>query len=90
MNLLQYVVRGAFGAAAFGAHQASGFGNLGADGMISDAALTVRFDNGVLDSVQASDSYGMAFDFAISGEKWVLRCMTNPWLPEAGENILLV
>lgn len=90
VSLLQYVMQAAFGAEAFGARQARGFGNLGADGMICDAALAVRFDNGVLASVQASDSYGMAFEFAVSGEKGVLRCKTNPWLPAAADNILLV
>ncbi|WP_054006838.1 Gfo/Idh/MocA family protein [Cypionkella psychrotolerans] len=89
-SLLQYVMQVAYGPEAFGTRQASGFGNLGADGMICDAALTVRFDNGVLASIQASDSYGMAFEFAISGEKGVLCCKTNPWLPGACENILQV
>lgn len=90
VSLLQYVMQAAFGAEAFEARQARGFGNIGADGMICDATLAVRFDNGVLAAVQASDSYGMAHEFAISGEKGVLRCKTNPWLPEAGDNILLV
>ncbi len=90
VSLLQYVMQVAYGAKAFGQRQTSGFGNIGADGMICDAAMAVRFDNGVLASMQASDSYGMAFEFAVSGEKAVLRCKTNPWLPGVGENILLV
>lgn len=90
VSLLQYVMQVAYGLAAFGRRQAKGFGNRGADGMICDAALAVRFDNGVLASVQASDSYGMAFEFTVSGDLGVLRCKTNPWLPGAGENILLV
>lgn len=90
VSLVQYVMQVAYGAAAFGAHQARGFGNIGVDGMICDAALMVRFDNGVLASVQTSDRYGMAFEFAVSGEKGVLHCKTNPWLPGAEENVLLV
>ncbi len=90
VSLLQYVMQVAYGAEAFAQRESRGFGNRGADGMICDAALAVRFNNGVLASVQASDSYGMAFEFAISGEKGGLRCKTNPWLPGVAENILLV
>ena len=90
VSLVQYVMQVAYGPAAFAARQARGFGNLGADGMICDATLAVRFDNSVLASVQASDSYGMAHEFAISGEKGVLHCKTNPWLPGAEGNVLLV
>ena len=90
VSLVQYVMQVAYGPEAFGMRQARGFGNVGADGMISDATLAVRFDNGVLATVQASDSYGMAHEFAISGEKGVLRCQTNPWLPGAEGNILLM
>lgn len=90
VSLVQYVMQVACGPEAFDARQAKGFGNIGADGMICDATLAVRFDNGVLASVQTSDSYGMAHEFAVSGEKGVLRCKTNPWLPGVEGNILLV
>jgi len=89
VSLLQYVVQTACGPDAFVHRVASGIGNLSShDGNICDAALTVRFSNGVLATLQSTDSYGMSFDFAVYGDRGVLRFATNPWLPVAGENLL--
>jgi predicted dehydrogenase len=89
VSLLQYVVQTAFGPEVFTDRVTGGSGNVSDhDGNICDAALLVRFSNGVLATVQSTDSYGMSFDFAIYGDRGVLRFRTNPWLPVAGENIL--
>ncbi|WP_338049415.1 Gfo/Idh/MocA family oxidoreductase [Rhizobium tubonense] len=89
VSLLQYVVQTAFGAEVFTDRVTRGSGNVsGHDGNICDAALLVRFGNGVLATIQSTDSYGMSFDFAIHGDCGVLRFRTNPWLPIAGENAL--
>jgi predicted dehydrogenase len=58
------------------------------DGNIGDAAVSTRFSNGVLATLQSTDSYGMAWSFAIHGDKGVARFKTNPWLPVAGDNII--
>jgi len=90
-SLLHYVVQTVFGPDAFSARNTSGFGNISAhDGNICDAALSVRFSNGVLASLQSTDSYGMAWDFSVYGERGVARFTTNPWLPAAGRNAFVV
>lgn len=55
---------------------------------ICDAAVSARFSNGLLATLQSTDSYGMAWSFAIHGDKGVARFKTNPWLPVAGDNII--
>jgi len=90
-SLLHYVVQTACGPQTFANRVTSGTGNVsGHDGNICDAALTVRFSNGLLATLQSTDSYGMSFDFAVHGDRGVLRFRTNPWLPVAGENVLEV
>lgn len=94
VSLLHLVMQTAFGDAAFDDRIMTGAGhNTGTlqgtpDGTISDAALTVRFDCGVLASIQSSDSYGNVSDFSITGDNGVLRFRTNPWLPQPGRNSL--
>jgi dihydrodiol dehydrogenase / D-xylose 1-dehydrogenase (NADP) len=89
VSLMQYVVQTAFGDDAFGNRTISGHGNISAhDGNICDAALAVRFGGGVLATLQSTDSFGMSFDFVIRGDRASLRFVTNPWLPEAGDNRL--
>jgi len=89
VSLLQFVIQSAFGPDAFSNRTITGSGNISShDGNVCDAALSVRFDNGVLATLQTSESYGMAHEFVIAGDKGALRFATNPWLPVAGENVL--
>lgn len=89
VSLLHFVVQSMCGQDVFATGQLTGFGNVSDhDGTICDAAVSVRFDNGVLANLQSTDSYGMAHEFSISGENGVLRFVTNPWLPVAGRNHL--
>ncbi len=86
-SLLHYVIQTACGPEAFSTRVASAFGNVSPhDGNICDASLSVRFGNGVLATLQSTDSFGMSFAFFIHGERGSLRFLTNPWLPVAGEN----
>lgn len=88
-SLLHYVIQTACGQDVFSRRAATAFGNVSPhDGNICDASLSVRFDNGVLATLQSTDSFGMSFAFAIHGERGSLRFLTNPWLPVAGENRL--
>lgn len=90
-SLLHYVMQTAFGPAAFADRISSGFGIVSPqDGNIADATLALRFGNGVLATLQSTDSYGMDFAFTVAGERGMLRCKTNPWLPVGGENRLEV
>ncbi len=89
VSLLQLVVQTMGGDGAFDDHVIAGFGNPAtADDSIADAALSVRFGNGVLASVQSTDCVGMDHAFAVTGSSGVLRFVTNPWLPVAGDNVL--
>lgn len=87
VSLLHLVVQVTGGDQAFRARSMTGLGSRSAaDGNVVDAALTVRFDDGVLASLQSSDSYGNGSEFSISGDHGVLRFETNPWLPVPGVN----
>ena len=85
-SLLHLVVQTMCGDDAFAQRQIAAQGTLNADGNIQDAAATIRFDNGVLATLQSSDSHGFAHSFEIVTTKGTLRFATNPWLPEAGKN----
>lgn len=87
-SLLHFVVQTMCGEEAFSSRRMGADGNLNSDGNVCDAAVTVRFDNGVLASLQSTDSYGMAFGFSIVADNGTLRFRTNPWHPLAGRNHL--
>ncbi|MEP3276227.1 MAG: Gfo/Idh/MocA family oxidoreductase [Stappiaceae bacterium] len=89
VSLLHFIVQSMCGDDAFQSRRMQAVGNRSeTDGNICDTAVTVRFENGVLANLQSTDSYGMAYDFSIFGEKGVLRFITNPWHPLAGRNHL--
>lgn len=89
VSLLHLVVQATGGDGAFAARSLTGVGNqLDDSGNVCDAAMAVRFDNGVLATIQSTDSYGNGSEFAITGTNGVLRFETNPWLPVAGDNVM--
>lgn len=91
LSLVHFVMQTAYGSDVIQHRQVQGQGNIAQDGGVShvrDASLAVRFDNGVLATIQSTDSFGNDFSFAIRGEKAVLRFKTNPWLPPAGESVV--
>ncbi len=89
VSLLHFVLQTMCGDDAFGTRSSAATGNRSEfDRNVVDAALSVRFGNGVLATLQSTDSYGMSSEFAISGDNGVLRFDTNPWLPVAGQNTL--
>lgn len=90
VSLLQLVIQTTFGPGAFTDRTIAAVGNRNDDGNIADAAISIRFGNGVLATLQSSDSYGNTSGFAVIGDRGVLRFETNPWLPVAGDNVLTV
>ncbi len=89
VSLLHFVVQAACGPQDFAFRHLTGLGNIQPEtGNLVDAALAVRFSNGVLASLQCSDGYGLTHDFAMHGERATLRFRTNPWLPAAGRSVL--
>lgn len=87
-SLLQLTVQTMCGNDAFVNRRLRGVGNLGADGTVCDAACTVRFDNGVLATLQSTDSYGTRNAFSVLGTKGELRFVSNPWQPIGGRSHL--
>ena len=88
VSLLHLTVQTMCGADSFEARQCQGLGNLNDDGTISDAVCSVRFDNGVLATLQSTDSYGTENAFSVMGENGVLSFETNPWQPISGRSTL--
>ncbi len=88
VSLLHLVLQTMSGDGAFVDRRLTAVGTIGADDTVEDAAVSVRFSNGVLATLQSSDNYGNGSDFAISTDQGVLRFETNPWLPAAGSNVL--
>ncbi len=89
-SLLHFVMQSSFGEDAFSARRVTATGNLNSERNICDTAISVRFENGTLATLQSTDSYGMHHSFEIVGELGSLRFATNPWLPVGGENVLEV
>ena len=87
-SLLHLTVQTMCGQDAFMQHQLQGFGNLNDDGTICDAACSLRFENGVLATLQSTDSYGKANAFSVIGEQGILSFVTNPWQPVGGRSTM--
>lgn len=91
LSLMHWVMQAAYGRDAYKSRKVHGLGNLSNDGShVRDASYTARFGNGVLATLQSTDSFGNDFSFAIQGEKAVLQFKTNPWLPPAGDSVMEV
>lgn len=91
VSLLHLVIETAYGPGSFGARSISGQGNLAHDDGVThvrDAAVSARFDAGVLATIQSTDSFGNDFSFVVQGDRGKLRFETNPWAPRIGESIL--
>ncbi len=87
-SLLHLTVQTMCGPRAFGQRILHGVGNLNSDNTICDAACLVRFDNGVIATLQSTDSYGTCNAFSVLGSKGELRFVSNPWQPIAGRSHL--
>jgi predicted dehydrogenase len=93
VSLLHFVMETAHGAGAWEKRTVLGHGKLATDNDVThvrDAALTARFDCGVLATIQSSDSFGNDFSFTVQGDKASLTFLTNPWLPKAGDNVMQI
>ncbi len=88
-SLTHFVVQTVLGDHAFGNRRVTGTGVVDPESeTVSDAALAVRFGDGVLATLQSSGNYGNTSEFSVAGDGGVLRFATNPWLPVGGENII--
>ena len=89
VSLLQLVMNASFGDEAFENRKLSGFGlRSEIDGNVTDAVVNVHFENGVLAQIATSETHGMVYGFTITGQTASARFRTNPWLPEADDNVI--
>lgn len=87
VSLLHLVIQTMCGPDAFANRTLHATGNTEPDhGTVVDATMTCKFANGVLATLQSTDTHGMSHGFTISGENGTLEFITNPWLPIGGDN----
>ena len=86
-SLVQLVVDTIGGDGTFADHQLTSFGITSTtDGNVSEATAAVRFANGVLATIHTAETYGNTSRFEVQGTNGTLTFLTNPWLPERGDN----
>jgi dihydrodiol dehydrogenase / D-xylose 1-dehydrogenase (NADP) len=89
VSLLHLVVQISSGSDVFRARKLQALGNLSPDNShVRDAALVVRFEDGIVATLQSTDSFGNDFAFTVQGTKGSLKFRTNPWLPPAGRSVM--
>ncbi|SCX30122.1 Glucose-fructose oxidoreductase precursor [Agrobacterium sp. DSM 25558] len=86
VSLLQLVIQTVFGPEVFTRGEITGAGFNADGGPITEASLTIRYEQGLLASIHSSDTFGLRSDLSIHGEIGTIVFKTNPWLPEAGIN----
>jgi dihydrodiol dehydrogenase / D-xylose 1-dehydrogenase (NADP) len=88
-SLLHLIVQISSGSEVFKARKLQALGNLSSDSShVRDAALVVRFGDGMVATLQSTDSFGNDFAFTVQGTKGSLKFRTNPWLPVAGRSVM--
>jgi len=91
-SLLQLVVQAMCGDHVFVDRELTAVGSRQTEhgfDIVTDTALSVRFGNGVIATLQSSDTHGMNHGFDVITSRGTLRWTANPWLPVAGENTLV-
>lgn len=90
VSLMHLIMQEAFGDAIFNNYQIKGFGRRGVDGNICESGMTMQFTNGVVCQLQTAEDYGLHTEFTVLGSKASLQFISNPWLPEATGNQLVI
>ncbi|MEX0565447.1 Gfo/Idh/MocA family protein [Raoultella terrigena] len=75
---------------AVGDYRLAAMGRRGADGNLAEATAILSWADGAVASLHCTEDYGMFWDFSIQGSVGSLRIESNPWLPEAGGNRIVV
>ncbi len=86
-SLLQLVVDTVLGDGAFTNHHVAAWGTVSpVDGNICESAASVRFASGLVALVYTAETYGSASSFEVHGTLGTLSFVSNPWLPQRGDN----
>ena len=89
-SLMHLVMQQAFGETTFNNYRISASGRRGADGNICESAATIQFSNNVVCQLHTAEDYGLHAGFTVLGSKGSLALVSNPWLPEAEGNQLVI
>ena len=90
VSLLHLVLQTACGDGIWSDFSLTGSGSLSPiDGNVCDASMNLSLPNGVTARLHTAETYGMFADFVVVGDEGTLRMVTNPWLPEETNTILV-
>ncbi len=87
ISLMHLMIKTAFPESAFENYQLAAQGNLSEkDHNICNASLSLKLSNGLTARIHTAETYGMAHQFTLIGDKGTINLLSNPWLPEAKGN----
>lgn len=89
-SLAHLIMQQAFGDDVFDSYTVAASGRRGEDGNICESAATIQFANGTLCQLHTAEDYGLHAEFTVLGSKGSLQLLSNPWLPEAEGNQLII
>lgn len=89
-SLLHLIMQHSFGNSVFDDYTITANGRRGADGNICESAATLQFANGVVCQLHTAEDYGLHSGFTILGTEGCIQLKSNPWLPEATGNQLII
>ncbi|MGF1735166.1 Gfo/Idh/MocA family protein [Photobacterium satsumensis] len=67
----------------------SAMGRRGHDGNICETQANFRFANGVMAQLHTAEDYGLHAEFTVLGSTGSLQVMTNPWLPDTQNKLII-
>lgn len=89
-SLLHLIMQHCFGEKSFDNYTITASGRRGADGNVCESAATLQFENGVVCQLHTAEDYGLHSGFTILGTEGCIQLTSNPWLPEATGNQIII
>jgi predicted dehydrogenase len=89
-SLAHLIMQQAFGDTIFDNYTVTASGRRGEDGNICESAATIQFSNNTICQLHTAEDYGLHAEFTVLGSKGSLQLVSNPWLPEAEGNQLMI
>ena len=83
VSLLHLIIEQCCGREALESYTLSAMGRRGQDGNICEAQANFQFGNGLMAQLHTAEDYGLHAEFTILGSTGSLQITSNPWLPEA-------
>ncbi len=89
-SLMHLVMQQQFGDALCSNYHLSASGRRGEDSNICESVATIQYANGVICQLHTAEDYGLHAGFTVLGSTGRLEFISNPWLPEAKVNQLVI